>query len=94
MKTLRILMAVLFMSAIFVSCGSSPADDGKKAGELACKVANAASDMDAKELEKLTKESEDFAAEMKKKYEGKDVKEEDKKAFEDAMKAALDACKK
>jgi len=94
MKTLRILMTVLFMSAVFVSCGSSPADDGKKAGELMCKVTNAATDMDAKELEKLQKEADDFSKEMKDKYEGEDVSKEDKKAFEDAMKAAMDACKK
>ena len=81
MKSLRILMAVLFMSAVLVSCGSSPEDDGARACELAKEMVEKASDKEAmKALEAEAKELED-------KY-GKDgsASDDDKKAYEEAVK--------
>ena len=81
MKTLRILMAVLFMSAVFVSCGSSPEDDAARACEIAKEMVEKADDKDA--VAKLKEEADA----LDKKY-GKDgsASDEDKKAFEEAAK--------
>jgi len=68
------------------------AADGKKAGELYCKVVNAIANSDYEDLEKLTKESQDFSVEMEKKYLGLEANEEVKKAFNDAMMAANENC--
>ena len=93
MKITKILMMLLLTSAIFVSCGSSPADDGKKVGELMCEAAALVKSGDADKAAELQKEAEELQKEMEEKYGGEDVSEEDKKAFEDGVKAAMDDCK-
>ena len=107
MKTIFKIPVLLLALMLVVSCGDSKkekeeeeklslveqaAADGKKAGELYCKVVNAIANSDYEDLEKLTKESQDFGAEMEKKYLGLEANEEVKKAFNDAMMAANKNC--
>ena len=91
MKITKILMMLLFTSAIFVSCGPDAAADGKKYGELMCEAQNV-KDMD--EMQKLMKEAQDFGKEMTEKWEGEDADEKDAKAFREAYEKAMEDCKK
>ena len=92
MKITKILMMLLLTSAIFVSCGSSPADDGKKVGELFCEAVEAGVNGDTEKQAELNKEAEKLQKELEEKYGGEDVSEEDQKAFADAMAAAMKEC--
>ena len=106
MKNLLKLPALLLAVMLVASCGDSKKEeekklspvemataDGDKTGQLMCKVTKAANEMDAEELEKVQKEAEEFSKEMEKKYGDKDLSEEVKKAFEKAIRVAIDNCK-
>jgi len=90
MKTLRNLFAVLLMTAIFVSCGSSPEDDGKRACEWSCEMAAAEKAGDKDAIKKLEEEEK---ALLDKYGEKGDASDEDKEAYKKAAEAALKDCK-
>lgn len=90
MKTLRNLFAVLLMTAVFVSCGSSPEEDGKRVCEWSCEMAAAEKADDQDAIKKLDEEKEALEA----KYGEKgDASDEDKEAFKKASEAAMKDCK-
>jgi hypothetical protein len=90
-KTVKTLALLFVSSLVMMSCGG-PEDDAQEVCDLACEVmdlAKKAVDGEdvAEELEALEKEAEELEKEMEAKY-GKDgdASDEDKKAFEDAVK--------
>lgn len=90
MKTLRNLLAVLLISAVFVSCGSSPEDDGKRLCAWSCEMEAAVKADDKDAIKKL--EEEEKALDAKYGEKG-DATDEDKEAFKKAGEAAMKDCK-
>lgn len=94
---MKIIIKIFILSFTLISC-SSPESDGKRAGELACKIQKLLQEnmqlaldgkkdqIDQSKMEDLKQELEDFKAEIKDKYKDSEDRQRAIEAMQEEMK--------
>ena len=94
-KCIAVISAFILFSIVMTSCGNSVKSDAKEMAEKTCKASKlmqrvfAGDKTAAKELETISKESE----ELGKKIKGKYTSEKDQRAFQEEYIKDLQNCK-